>query len=148
MVIGSEFVNEMNANVLIILQHNPKAIGDSLSGIGQVYLSKSQANAVVPVLDRRARILANLRGMQCEGYDLEQQVVLLLGLSAMELIDTTTAPGDTTIPALIANSAALINHHVCAGRQGEILYSCPSSSRYDCFADLSTTTVNLDKCVA
>jgi hypothetical protein len=36
MVIGSEFVNAMSANVLLILQHKPKAIGDSLSGIWQV----------------------------------------------------------------------------------------------------------------
>lgn len=86
MVMGSEFVSEMNANVLVVLQHNPKAVSDSLSGIGQVYLSRGQSNSAVTVLDRRARILANLRAMKNSSYDLEYGVVLLLGLSAMEVI--------------------------------------------------------------
>jgi hypothetical protein len=118
MAMGYEFVDEMNTNVLRILQHSPTAIGDSLSGIGQVYLSKNQQSSVVSVLDRRARILASLRDMQVSGYDLEPQVMLLLSLSAMELVDTATLLKDMTIPTVVANCAALLDYHInVAGRE-------------------------------
>lgn len=117
LLIGPEFVDEMNSNVLVVLQHNPNVIVDSLSGIGHVYLSNARPDSIVPVLDRRARILANLRAMQATNYDLEEAMVLLLGLCAMELVDPAGPTREATIPAVIANCASLINHHLACGRE-------------------------------
>jgi hypothetical protein len=97
LLIGSEFINEMNANVLVLLQHNPRAIADSLSAIGHLYMSGAHSNSIVPVLDRRARILANLRAMKDSSYDLEEVVALLLGLCAME-VSEPEAPRSITPP--------------------------------------------------
>lgn len=111
---GSEFVNEMNANVLTVLQRNPQAIVDSLSAIGHSYLADNS----LAVLNYRARILATLRTMNLSEYSLEEMVFMLLGLSAIELVDSGCkgAP-ETTIPAIIANSAALIRHYLSLGRE-------------------------------
>lgn len=86
LVIGPEFVDEMNANVLMVLQQDPKVIIDSLFAIGQIYMGKSQCSLMVPALDRRAQILARLRAMNGLEPNLEQIVVILLGLCAMEVI--------------------------------------------------------------
>lgn len=111
---GSEFVNEMNANVLTILQQNPQAIVDSLSAIGHSYLADNS----LAVLNYRARILATLRSMDLAKYNLEEMVFMLLGLSAIELVDLDCRTGpETTIPAVIANSAALIRHYLSLGRE-------------------------------
>lgn len=120
--ISPEFVNEMNANVLAILHQSPHAIVDSLSAIGHSYLTgqAQSGQASLAVLNYRARILATLRTMQLSAndYNLEVMVFMLLSLSAVELIDgkTWTAP-ETTIPAIIANSASLISHHLSTGRE-------------------------------
>lgn len=115
--ISPEFVNEMNANVLAILQQSPHAIVDSLSAIGHSYLTSSEAESSLAVLNYRARILATLRAMQLSDYNLEVMVFMLLGLSAIELVDCKTMAPETTIPALIANSASLISHHISTGRE-------------------------------
>lgn len=86
LVIDSEFINEMNANVLMVLQYNPKAISDCLFALGRIYVADGACNAVLPILDRRARIFANLRSTYGPGGNLEQMVVMLLGLCAMEVI--------------------------------------------------------------
>lgn len=111
---GSEFVSEMNANVLTVLHHNPQAIVDSLSAIGHSYLADNS----LAVLNYRARILATLRSMDVSKYTLEEMIFMLLGLCAIELIDCrSSTAAETTIPAIIANSAALIHHHVSMGRE-------------------------------
>lgn len=84
LTIGPEFVNEMNANVLMVLQSNPRAISDCLFAVGQIYVADMSVDSL-PVLNRRARILANLRNMNDPERELEQMVVMLLGLCAMEV---------------------------------------------------------------
>lgn len=123
--ISPEFVNEMNTNVLAILQQSPHAIVDSLSAIGHSYLTGSNSNNsssdpschALAVLNYRARILATLRAMQLSEHNLEVMVFMLLGLSAIELVDCQTTAPETTIPAVIANSASLIRHHLSTGRE-------------------------------
>lgn len=117
MIIGPEFVNEMNANVLMVLQHNPHAIVDALAAIGHSYLSGSGSQSSLTTLSYRARILATLRAMGHSKHDLEDMIFLLLGLCAMELVDSKATPPETTIPVIVANAACLINHHVSSGRE-------------------------------
>lgn len=114
---GPEFVNEMNANVLMVLQHNPQAILDALAAIGHSYLTGSGSESSLTALSYRARILATLRAMGHSRNDLEDMIFLLLGLCAMELVDSEATPPETTIPAIVANAACLINHHVSSGRK-------------------------------
>lgn len=111
---GSEFVGEMNANILAVLQRNPQAIVDSLSAIGHSYLADNS----LAVLNYRARILATLRSMDLAKYSLEEMIFMLLGLSAIELVDPSckTMP-ESTIPVVIANSAALIKHYMSLGHE-------------------------------
>ncbi|ROV90087.1 hypothetical protein VMCG_09754 [Cytospora schulzeri] len=116
-IIGPEFVNEMNANVLMVLQHNPHATVDALSAIGHSYLTSSAPDSSLMVLSYKARILATLRQMGHSKHDLEDMILLLLGLCAMELVDSETTPPETTIPVIVANAASLINHHVSSGRE-------------------------------
>ncbi|KAK7733030.1 hypothetical protein SLS53_008359 [Cytospora paraplurivora] len=116
-IIGPEFVNEMNANVLKVLQHNPHAIVDALSAIGHCYLNDSTLDSSLVVLNYRARILATLRAMELSRHILEEMILLLLGLCGMELVDSRTAPSQSTLPIIIANAASLINHHVSTGRE-------------------------------
>jgi hypothetical protein len=80
LVISSEFVDEMNSNVLQVFHEDPEGVCDSLSAIGHIYLDSGR-QALVPVLDRKARILARLRVRT----GLEQMLVLLLGLCALEV---------------------------------------------------------------
>ncbi|KAL3424076.1 hypothetical protein PVAG01_03358 [Phlyctema vagabunda] len=153
-VIGCEFTDEMNANVLMVLQRNPKAISDCLFAVGRIYASDGKTNSVVPVLDRRARILANLRAMEDPDRDLEQIVVMLLGLCAMELIDMKAAADETTIPALLQNAAFLISHHIQSGKEVTSLakYFIRALARQDMITSLThfrrpsiSTTVWLDE---
>lgn len=116
-IMGPEFVNEMNANVLMILQHNPQVIVDALSAIGHSYLTSSVPDSSLTVLSYKARILATLRTMGHSKHDLEDMIMLLLGLCAIELVDSKTKPPETTIPMIVANAASLINHHVSSGRE-------------------------------
>ncbi|KAH7348588.1 fungal-specific transcription factor domain-containing protein [Rhexocercosporidium sp. MPI-PUGE-AT-0058] len=79
LVMSKEFVDEMNANVLQVFNQDPAAVGDTLSAIGHIYLGEG-GSSIVPMLDRRQRILARLRDRR----DLEQMMIMLLGLCALE----------------------------------------------------------------
>ncbi|RDW79856.1 hypothetical protein BP6252_04494 [Coleophoma cylindrospora] len=153
LTIGPEFVDEMNANVLMVLQSNPRAISDCLFAVGRIYVADTGIDSV-PVLDRKARILANLRAMNESESDLEQIVVMLLGLCALELIDMKTAGRDMTIPVLIQNAALLIQHHISTGREVTLLakYFIRALARQDMIISLThfrrpsiSTTVWLDE---
>ncbi|CAN8096338.1 unnamed protein product [Discula destructiva] len=112
---GSDFVNEMNANVLAVLQQNPEAIVGSLSAIGHCYMTESGSESSLAVLNYKARILSTLRSTELSNHRLEEMVFLLLGLCAIELVDRKTTAPETTIPTLIANSSVLISHYVSNG---------------------------------
>ncbi|KAF9881487.1 hypothetical protein CkaCkLH20_00633 [Colletotrichum karsti] len=115
LLIGQEFVSEMNANVLMMLQQDPVTVADAISAVGYSYLVGKSANSLLPVLNRRARILANLRSMKPSSYYFEEALFLLLGLCAMELV-TLAQPGHhATIPTVLSNVASLISHHVSTG---------------------------------
>lgn len=79
-VISVEFAAEMNENVLKVFQKDPTAVCDSLTAIGYIY-SGGEGKSIVPLLDRRARILSRLR----EKRDLEEVLVMLLGLCALDV---------------------------------------------------------------
>ncbi|KAH7412903.1 fungal-specific transcription factor domain-containing protein [Cadophora sp. MPI-SDFR-AT-0126] len=105
LVISKEFVNEMNANVLQVFNQDPAAVAETLSAIGHIYLGEG-GQSIVPVLDRKQRILARLRDRR----DLEQMMIMLLGLCALELIDGRSEPADTSLPAILSNAAIIIKH--------------------------------------
>lgn len=85
LLIGEEFVSEMNANVLMVLQHDPVIMADALSAIGYAYLAGDSSRSLMLVLNRRARILANLRSLKPSSCYFEQALFLLLVLCAMEV---------------------------------------------------------------
>lgn len=88
LLIGQEFVCEMNANVLMMLQQDPVTVADAVSAVGYSYLvgmGNNTSQTLLPVLNRRARILANLRSMKPSSYYFEEALFLLLGLCAMEV---------------------------------------------------------------
>ncbi|KZL84556.1 c6 zinc finger domain protein [Colletotrichum incanum] len=115
LLIGPEFVTEMNANVLMMMHQDPIVIADTISAIGYSYEVGNSFGALLPVLDRRAKILANLRNMKPSSYYFEEALFLLLGLCAMELV-TLAQPGHhATIPTVLSNVASLISHHVSTG---------------------------------
>ncbi|KAH6712285.1 fungal-specific transcription factor domain-containing protein [Leptodontidium sp. MPI-SDFR-AT-0119] len=103
LVISKEFVNEMNANVLLVFNQDPAAVSETLSAIGHIYLGEG-GFSIVPMLARKQRILARLRDRR----DLEQMMIMLLGLCALELIDAWSKPADTSLPAIISNAAIII----------------------------------------
>lgn len=80
LVISAEFVDEMNSHVLQVFHEDPATVAETLSAIGHIYLGEG-GMSIVPVLDRRARILAKLR----ETTELEQMLVMHLGLTAIEV---------------------------------------------------------------
>ncbi|GKT85727.1 C6 zinc finger domain protein [Colletotrichum tofieldiae] len=84
LLIGPEFVTEMNANVLMMMHQDPIVIADTISAIGYSYEVGNSLGALLPVLDRRAKMLANLRNMKPSSYYFEEALFLLLGLCAME----------------------------------------------------------------
>ncbi|GJC94419.1 C6 zinc finger domain protein [Colletotrichum higginsianum] len=115
LLIGPEFVSEMNAFVVMMMQQDPVVIADAISAIGYSYEVGSSSGALLPVLDRRAKILANLRNMKPSSHYFEEALFLLLGLCAMELV-TLAQPGHhATIPTVLSNVASLISHHVSTG---------------------------------
>ncbi|OHF02889.1 hypothetical protein CORC01_01647 [Colletotrichum orchidophilum] len=115
LLIGHEFVCEMNANIVMMLQQDPVVIADTISAIGYSYDVGSSSAALLPVLNRRAKILANLRNMKPSTHYFEEALFLLLGLCAMELV-TLAQPGHhATIPTVLSNVASLISHHVSTG---------------------------------
>lgn len=79
LVISPEFIIEMNVNVLHVFHEDPPAIADTLGAIGQLYLGGKAS--MVPVLDRKQRILGRLRGRR----GLEQMLLMFLGLCALEV---------------------------------------------------------------
>lgn len=115
--IASEFVHEMNANVLAVLQQNPQTIVDSLSAIGHSYMTESGSKSSLAVLNYRARILATLRSMEVSKHRLEEMVFYYLALSAIELVDRKSTAPETMIPSIIANSSVLISHYISTGRE-------------------------------
>lgn len=115
--IASEFVHEMNANVLAVLQQNPQTIVDSLSAIGHSYMTESGSESSLAVLNYRARILATLRSMEISNHRLEEMMFYFLALSAIELVDRKSTAPETTIPTIIANSSVLISHYISTGRE-------------------------------
>lgn len=115
--ISSEFVQEMNANVLAVLQQNPSTIVDSLSAIGHSYMTESGSESSLAVLNYRARILATLRSMEVSNHRLEEMVFYYLALSAIELVDRKSTAPETMIPTIIANSSVLISHYISTGRE-------------------------------
>lgn len=138
----------MNANALLILQRDPVRVADTLSAIGYAYQVGDRAGSLLPVLNRRARILANLRSMKASSFYFEEALFLLLGLCAMEVsyrsiaiphshmrikychiamysprgqLVTLAQPGHhATIPTVLGNVSSLISHHTSIG--GEISF--------------------------
>lgn len=85
LVISAEFVDEMNASILLLLQDNPTAIGDALYSIGRMYLTEDGRGSLLPMaLDRRARTIARLR-VKNPSCELEQMLAMTLALGAMEV---------------------------------------------------------------
>lgn len=115
--IASEFVHEMNANVLAVLQQNPQTIVDSLSAIGHSYMTESVSESSLAVLNYRARILATLRSMEVSKHRLEEMIFYYLALSAIELVDRKSTAPESMIPSIIANSSVLISHYISTGRE-------------------------------
>ncbi|KAK2030016.1 hypothetical protein LX32DRAFT_717503 [Colletotrichum zoysiae] len=115
LLIGPEFVGEMNANVVMMMHQDPLVAADTISAIGYSYEVGNESSALLVVLNRRAKILANLRNMKPSSYYFEEALFMLLGLCAMEV----SLPGHhATIPAVLSNVASLIAHHVSTG--GEV----------------------------
>ncbi|EXJ92112.1 hypothetical protein A1O3_00662 [Capronia epimyces CBS 606.96] len=110
-----DFMHEMNANALLLLNHDPQVVSDTLCCIGQVYIQQSSNGSMVPALDRKGRALARLQKLANLKHSLEQTVLLLLGLCAMDLIDDKYEPGNSAIPLLHAYAAMRIRGHMNAG---------------------------------
>lgn len=85
LAISPEFVDEMSSNILKVFYNDPQPVCDSLSAIGYIYMGLDSQSSIVPFLDRKARILARLRAMNGIGHNLEEMVVILLGLCALEV---------------------------------------------------------------
>jgi hypothetical protein len=85
LVMGDEFVTEMNANTLLLLQQDPAIVANVLAAIGYVYHVRDSQGSDQPVLARRSRILADLRLMKPSSSYFEMALHLLLALCAMEV---------------------------------------------------------------
>ncbi|KAG7103564.1 Transcriptional regulatory protein moc3 like [Verticillium longisporum] len=143
LLIGQEFVSEMNANALLILQRDPVRVADTLSAIGYAYQVGDRAGSLLPVLNRRAKILANLRSMKASSFYFEEALFLLLGLCAMELV-TLAQPGHhATIPTVLGNVSSLISHHTSIG--GEISFVSRYLLRALARQDLVVSLVHLSR---
>ncbi|KAK2041941.1 hypothetical protein LZ31DRAFT_624833 [Colletotrichum somersetense] len=84
LLIGPEFVGEMNANVVMMMHQDPLVAADTISAIGYSYEVGNESSALLVVLNRGAKILANLRNMKPSSYYFEEALLMLLGLCAME----------------------------------------------------------------
>ncbi|OJJ50400.1 hypothetical protein ASPZODRAFT_149729 [Penicilliopsis zonata CBS 506.65] len=114
-VIESDFVDEMNAHTLLVFQQDPQAIADTLYAVGQLYFDHADGHSpLVPALNRRARTLARLRKMQTDN-ELEQMIVMILGLSAMDLLDPRAHRDESSIPLLLSYCASIVSQHLHAG---------------------------------
>lgn len=85
LVISPEFVEEMKSNMFQVFHSDPQTVCDSLSAIGHNYLGDKSTTTLVPVLNRKGRILARLRAMDGVGHDLEKTIVLLICLCTLEV---------------------------------------------------------------
>lgn len=89
MVISGEFINEMKAATLLVLQDNPAAIADALYSVGSIYLNEDGQHPLLSLaLDRRAKTLARLR-VKNPSCELEQILTMSLALAAMEVQNIT-----------------------------------------------------------
>ncbi|KAK2063120.1 hypothetical protein LY76DRAFT_234201 [Colletotrichum caudatum] len=64
LLIGPDFVGEMNANVVMMMHQDPLVAADTISAMGYSYEVGNEPSALLVVLNRRAKILANLRNMK------------------------------------------------------------------------------------
>ncbi|KAJ9628380.1 hypothetical protein H2204_009356 [Knufia peltigerae] len=112
LVFGPEFVEEMNSSVMKLLQDSPLAVGDSLSAIGEAYCKDSALPVVLPVASRRARILARLRSMDKQGVSMELLLSIMLGLCAVELVDSSAQQQTSNLPVLLDNLSMMLHHHL------------------------------------
>ncbi len=85
LVFGAEFVDEMNSSILQIFESSPLLVGDTLSAIGEAYVKDFSFPTLVPVPNRKARILARLRDMDSLGLRVELLLVIMSGLCAVEV---------------------------------------------------------------
>lgn len=85
LVIGDEFVPEMNANTLLLLQQDPATVANVLAAIGYVYQVKDIGGSDDSILVRRSRILTDLRLIKPSSSYFEMALHLLLALCAMEV---------------------------------------------------------------
>ncbi|OKL63429.1 hypothetical protein UA08_01189 [Talaromyces atroroseus] len=115
LVISAEFIYEMNAAILLVLQDSPAAIGDALYSIGRIYLDEDGQGSLLPLaLDRRAKTLARLR-FKDPSCELEQMLAMTLALGAMELIDTKCKAHERSFPILIGYAVRIINKYLASG---------------------------------
>ncbi|KIW10865.1 hypothetical protein PV08_10164 [Exophiala spinifera] len=115
LVFGPEFVEEMNSSVIKVLQDSPLAVGDILSAIGEAYCKDSALPLVLPVASRRARILARLRGMDKHGVSMELLLSIMLGLCAVELVDSSAQRQTSSLPVLLDNLSMMLHRHLGKG---------------------------------
>jgi Fungal Zn(2)-Cys(6) binuclear cluster domain len=108
LVISAEFIYEMNAAILLVLQDSPAAIGDALYSIGRIYLDEDapQGSLLPLALDRRAKTLARLR-LKDPSCELEQMLAMTLALGAMEVRNSSLS---VTMP-YITNVLYTANRH-------------------------------------
>ncbi|EXJ80450.1 hypothetical protein A1O1_08595 [Capronia coronata CBS 617.96] len=117
MVVSSNFVHEMNANVLSLLQHHPDAIRDTLVAIGQLYLARLGRGSFVSALSRRQRTLARLRTMENPLQNLELSLCMLLQLTGLEIMDMKPSAGELGLSGLLSGAAMLVNRFFLQDRQ-------------------------------
>ncbi|KAL2204671.1 hypothetical protein CC79DRAFT_1370483 [Sarocladium strictum] len=115
LIMGDEFVTEMNANTLLLLQQDPATVANVLAAIGYVYHVRDTQGSDIPVLARRSRILSDLRLMKPSSSYLEMALHLLLALCAMELVTFAQPRTTTSIPMLLDHVSFLITHHHSPG---------------------------------
>ncbi|GAD97581.1 predicted protein [Paecilomyces variotii No. 5] len=113
LLIGPEFVDEMNALTLTIFQVYPEAIGSTLSAIGQTYVDIHQTGSSVSFLSKRARALAKLRDITSN--EAEQLISVVLGLAAIELLDLNRAR-EYSMPILMGYAGSIINQYLQTGK--------------------------------
>lgn len=114
---GEEFVEYDNRQVSMVLHKYPEILGDILHAIGQTYLHRTGNGSLVPVLDRRARVLARLRTTKNPIYNLESMLLMVCGLCALELLDTRPDADGSSIPVFVAYAAALVSQSAQLGLQ-------------------------------
>lgn len=85
LVISDEFVAEMNAAVITLLQESPRAVSETLSAIGENYITGSTGSDVVQLSSRKARLLNRVRRVNEDGSSVELILGTILGLCGVEV---------------------------------------------------------------